>query len=95
MMVRKPLFEQVSGFDEQLPDIYNDIDFCLRIRAAGYRTVWTPEAVLYKDDEPLARNDPDGRHAEFFEQRWGKVLKNDPYYNPNLTLRYEDLGYRV
>ena len=55
MMVRKELFEKLGGFDEQLPGTYNDIDFCLRMREAGYRIVWTPEAELYKD-EPLARN---------------------------------------
>ena len=94
MMVRKQLFEELAGFDEKFPGAYNDIDFCLRIRKAGYRIVWTPEAELYKD-EPLARNSVDGRQAKYFEQRWGAVLKHDPYYNPNLTLRYEDLGYRV
>jgi GT2 family glycosyltransferase len=95
MMVRKQLFEKLSGFDEHFPGTYNDIDFCLRIREAGYRIVWTPEAELYKDDETFARYDSDGKQIEFFERRWDKVLKNDPYYNPNLTLRYEDLGYRV
>ena len=94
MMVRRELFEKLGGFDEQLPGTYNDIDFCLRMREAGYRIVWTPEAELYKD-EPLARNSEDGKQAKYFEQRWGAVLKNDPYYNPNLTLRYEDLGYRI
>ena len=94
MMVRKELFEKLGGFDEKLPGTYNDIDFCLRMREAGYRIVWTPEAELYKD-EPLALNSVAGKEAEYFEQRWGAALKNDPYYSPNLTLRYEDLGYRV
>ena len=94
MMVRKESFEKLGGFDEQLPGTYNDIDFCLRMREAGYRIVWTPEAELYKK-EPLARNSVAAKQAKHFEQRWGAVLKNDPYYNPNLTLRYEDLGYRV
>ncbi len=93
-MVRKDVFEELGGFDEQLPGTYNDIDFCLRIREAGYRIVWTPEAELYHD-EPLARNSVDGRQAKYIKQRWAKILKNDPYYSPNLTLRYEDLGFRV
>jgi GT2 family glycosyltransferase len=94
MMVRKELFDKLGGFDEQLPGTYNDIDFCLRIREAGYRIVWTPEAELYKH-ESIARNSQDGKQIKYFEHRWGKLLKNDPYYSPNLTLRYEDLGYRV
>ena len=94
MMVRKQLFEKLGGFDEQLPDTYNDIDFCLRLREAGYRIVWTPDAQLYHD-EPASRSHANSRETRYFKNRWDKVLKNDPYYNPNLTLRYEDLGYRV
>jgi hypothetical protein len=56
--------------------------------------VWTPDAQLYHD-EPASRSRVDGRDAKYFKNRWDKVLKNDPYYNPNLTLQYEDLGYRV
>jgi GT2 family glycosyltransferase len=93
MMVRRELFEKMGGFDEHLPSAYNDIDFCLKLREAGYRIVWTPDAQLYHD-EPL-RPQVNGREAKYFKDRWDKVLKNDPYYNPNLTLRYEDLGYRI
>jgi len=94
MMVHKEVFEKLGGFDDQVPGTYNDIDLCLRIREAGYRIVWTPEAELYHDG-PLASNSVDGKQAKYFKQRWGKILKDDPYYNPNLTLRYEDLGFRV
>ena len=94
MMFRKDVFDRLGGFDEQLPGAYNDVDFCLRLREAGYRIVWTPDAELYHD-EPASRSRANGREARYFKSRWDKVLKNDPYYNPNLTLRYEDLGYRV
>ena len=94
MMVRKEVFEQLGGFDEQVPGTYNDIDLCLRIREAGYRIVWTPAAELYHDG-PFASNSIDGKQATYFKQRWGKILKHDPYYNPNLTVRYEDSGFRV
>jgi GT2 family glycosyltransferase len=94
MMVRKYVFDRLDGFDEQLPNAYNDIDFCLRLRQAGYRIVWTPDAQLYHD-EPMSRSRADGPDAKYFKNRWDKVLENDPYYNPNLTLQYEDLGYRV
>ncbi len=93
MMVRKEVFERLGGFDEQL-STYNDVDFCLRIREAGYRIVWTPEAELYHD-EPITSNSVNGKETEYFKRHWAKILEYDPYYNPNLTLRYEDLGYRV
>jgi GT2 family glycosyltransferase/SAM-dependent methyltransferase len=93
MMVGRELFEKLGGFDEHLPSTYNDIDFCLKLREAGYRIVWTPDAQLYHD-EPAGPHS-NGREAKYFRHRWRKVLKRDPYYNPNLTLRHEDLGYRT
>ncbi|MBD5654625.1 MAG: glycosyltransferase family 2 protein, partial [Candidatus Eremiobacteraeota bacterium] len=46
MMVRRDAFEQVGGFDERLAVAFNDIDFCLKLRAAGYRNVYLPHAIL-------------------------------------------------
>ena len=40
-------FDAVGGFDEDLPVAFNDIDFCIRLRLAGWRIVWTPDAELY------------------------------------------------
>jgi GT2 family glycosyltransferase len=94
MMVRKQLFERLGGFDEKLPGAGADIDFCLRLREAGYRIVWTPEAELYHDG-PLGSDSLKGRQEKYFRRRWADVLKCDAYYSPNLTRRYEDLGYRV
>lgn len=94
MMVRKEAFQRIGGFDEKLPSLYNDVDFCLRLRRAGYRIVWTPDARL----ECEAARNGDGYHrdaAEYLEQRWGVALRQDPYYNPNLTLKYADMGFRT
>lgn len=95
MMVRKNVFEEVAGFDEELSVTYNDIDFCLRVREAGYRIVWTPWAQLYHDESSSLARKSNSREIAYLKRRWGKSLTNDPYYNPNLTLRHEDLGYRV
>lgn len=94
MMVRREVFAKLGGFDEQLPSAYNDVDFCLRLREAGYRIVWTPDAELYHD-EAESRNSAIGREADIFKRRWGSAIENDPYYNPNLTLKYADMGYRI
>jgi O-antigen biosynthesis protein len=51
MMVRNSVFEQVGGFDEKLSSAYNDVDFCLKVREAGYGIVWTPWADLYPEDD--------------------------------------------
>jgi O-antigen biosynthesis protein len=48
MVIRKEIYEKAGGLDElNLPVALNDVDFCLRVREAGYRNVWTPFAELY------------------------------------------------
>ncbi|MFM8952359.1 MAG: glycosyltransferase family 2 protein [Planctomycetaceae bacterium] len=99
LMVRRDVFDEVSGLDENIAVAFNDVDLCLRIRAAGYRIVWTPFAELihhesasrgYEDTpEKLARFQ---REVRFMLDRWGAVLNGDPYYNPNLSLRAGDFA---
>lgn len=94
MMVRKEAFEEVGGFDGRIAGVCADADFCLKLRKAGYRIVWTPDAVLYHDecDAMGTKNEQD---QEYLRIRWGKTLEADPYYNPNLTTTHEDMGYRT
>jgi glycosyltransferase involved in cell wall biosynthesis len=91
LMVRRGVFQEVGGLDEKLEVAFNDIDFCLRLRAAGYRNIWTPFAELmhhesasrgYEDNpEKIARYQ---REMDFMRMRWGKTLEQDPFHNPNL-----------
>lgn len=93
MVVRREAWEQVGGLDDRnLPIAFNDVDFCLRLRDAGWRIVWTPFAELLHH-ESLTRGADTGARAEGFakecaymKERWGSLLRNDPAYNPNLTL---------
>lgn len=93
MLCRRPVFEAVGGFDEQdLKVAFNDVDLCLKIRAAGYRVIWTPRAVLVHH-ESLSRGSDDraGQQARFFHEnkvmkdRWSSVLSNDGFYNPHFS----------
>ncbi len=95
MMVRKEVFDQVGGFDESLPIAYNDVDFCLRVRQAGYRIVYTPAAELYHIESASRGYRTSEKEAIEMQRRWAKVIMNDPYYNPNLTLDHEDFGLRL
>jgi glycosyltransferase involved in cell wall biosynthesis len=97
LMVRRDIFDEVGGLEEQIAVAFNDVDLCLRIRAAGYRIIWTPFAELihhesasrgYEDNpEKLARFQ---QEVSFMQDRWGSVLDSDPYYNPNLSMRAGD-----
>lgn len=86
MLVRRSVFEEVGGFDEELAVAFNDIDFCLRLREAGYRVLSTPHAELVHAESVsrgLSGYSVDYRH---FLRRWaGVVRREDPYFNPNLS----------
>ncbi|MEZ5479920.1 MAG: glycosyltransferase [Thiolinea sp.] len=102
LLVRREIYEQVGGLDaENLAVAYNDVDFCLRVREAGYRNLWTPYAELYhhesisrgKDDTPAKRVRYE-QEVAYMKSRWGRELENDPYYNPNLSRKREDFSLR-
>ena len=94
ILLRRQVFESVGGFDEELAVSYNDVDLCLRIRQAGYRIVWVPEAELYHCEFATRPKVLDPKEVDYMERKWGAVLQNDPYYNPNLTLESGGLALR-
>jgi len=103
MMTKKSLFEEVGGFDEKnLAVAFNDVDYCLKLRRKEYLIVYTPYAELYHH-ESLSRGYDDTpekrvrfqREVAYMREKWGEVLDNDPYYNPNLTRDREDFSIRV
>jgi GT2 family glycosyltransferase len=100
LIVRKSIFLEVHGLNEQdLTIAFNDVDFCLRVREAGYRNVMTPYAELYHhesatrglEDNPVKQR-RFASEVDYMVTRWGDVLLTDPAYSPNLTLRHEDFS---
>jgi Transposase/Glycosyltransferase like family 2 len=87
LATRREVYDEVGGFDERLAVEYNDVDFCIRVRQAGYKIIWTPYAEL-RHHERASRGDVRRLPAErgYMRERWGTVLDADPFYNPNLTL---------
>ena len=101
LVIRKQHYLAVGGLDEvNLRESFNDIDFCLRLREAGLRNVWTPYAELFHyESATRSKNMSPKRQAQFQEEsaymhkRWGDLLQNDPAYSPNLMLAREDFSY--
>lgn len=101
LVVRRSIFLEVRGLEEEnLKVAFNDVDFCLRVREAGYRNVWTPYAELYHHESASrGYEDTPEKQARFagevryMQERWGSLLFNDPAYSPNLTLDHEDFSY--
>jgi len=102
LMVRREIWDRMGGLDEQLTVAFNDVDFCLRVREAGYRNVYVPHAELYHyesksrgyDDTPLKIARSIGEQ-QFMQARWNVASTDDPYYSPHLSLTSEDYSIRV
>jgi GT2 family glycosyltransferase len=50
MLVRRDVWDQLDGFDPDLPLMRDDIDFCWRAHAAGYDVRVVTDAVVYHRD---------------------------------------------
>lgn len=93
LMVKKEVYDKVNGFEEELSVAFNDVDFCLRVREAGYLIVYDPrvEAYHYESKSRGAEDSPEKvarfqSEIEFMRNRWETLLKEgDPNYNLNFS----------
>ena len=103
LVIRREIYEQVGGLEsDQLKVAFNDVDFCLKVRAAGYRNLWTPYAELYHHEsasrgkeDTLEKRDRFRGEVEYMMEKWDGLLTNDPAYNPNLTLTVNDFSFAL
>lgn len=94
IVVQKKLYEEVGGMEEEYLKVsFNDIDFCLRLIAAGYLNTWTPYAVIIhhesitrgRDVSPEKKNRA-LKELKYMLTQWGTQMSVDPAYNPNLSV---------
>ena len=103
LLTSKADYQKVGGFDEGLAVAFNDVDYCLKLRAKNLLCVYTPFSEWYhlesvsrgldnKDPEKKARMEAE---TEYFMSKWRDVYKSgDPYYNPNLSLTKFDYSFK-
>jgi O-antigen biosynthesis protein len=83
LMTRRDCFEAVGGLSPAFPLNYNDVDYCLKLHHAGYRSVFDPYAeLLHFETSSRATGRVHDDELEMLRDRWGRVLRCDPYYNP-------------
>jgi GT2 family glycosyltransferase len=97
LALRRSVFFEVGGMNEELRVSFNDIDLCLRIGDRGYRIVWTPFAELFhlesasrghdnKSSEKQARA---AHELKYFCRFWSSLLHADPFHNPNVVYGWD------
>jgi hypothetical protein len=98
LAMRRSVWDQVAGMDaERLTVAFNDVDLCLKVRAAGYDIVWTPFAELFHHESASRGLDLAPAAAARFQseidtmrERWGPALDNDPFYGPVFDNRFSN-----
>ena len=103
LMVKKSAYEEVGGLEESFAVSLNDVDFCLKLRRAGYLNIFTPFAELYHFESASRGLDNEGEKLERyneesarFKEKWKNELEaGDPYFNPNFTLDKPDFSLKV
>lgn len=92
LLLRRSVFEEVNGFDEELAVTFNDVDLCFKIGSRGYRNVYLPHVKLYHY-ESRSRGLEDTPQKKFrfereiarMQQKWPDLIAHDPCYNPHLS----------
>ncbi|HEX3333947.1 MAG TPA: glycosyltransferase family 2 protein [Acidimicrobiales bacterium] len=86
LATRRAVFDGLGGFDESLGVDLNDIDFCLRAAALGYRTVFEPAAELTHHESPSRGTAGGVGDILRFVERWREyITQGDRYFSPHLT----------
>lgn len=88
LMLRKEVFQEVGGLNNQLAVNYNDVDLAFKLLEAGYQNVFLPQVSLIhhesksrgidKDSKTIARYQ---KEMEYMKVRWNQYLSEDPYYS--------------
>ena len=103
LLIRKEIYDEVHGLDESYAVAFNDVDFCVRVREAGYTNVFTPFSQLYHyESKSRGMEDNPEKQKRFqgevlrFQARWGDLLaKGDPCTNPNFDIQREDFSLKI
>ena len=94
LMVRRELFQQLAGFDEGLPVEFNDIEFCLRLGALGYRHVVVPEAMLLHRESQSRAAEVSATAAPalaWLRRRWSaRLADTGPWWPPACSPHHGD-----
>lgn len=85
LMTRTTLYRELGGFDEQDFGVaYNDVDYCLRVRATGHRVLYTPQAkLMHWGSATRGVTFDEAEHIAFLRRY---PAYRDPYFSPHWRL---------
>ena len=91
LLTTKACFDSAGGFDESLPLVCNDTDYCFRLGAIGYSVVVEPGAKLVHHEGVSRAGMSEDDDVARFRLKWKRLLKlGDPFSNPNIDSFRDD-----
>lgn len=100
LLVRRGVWDEVGGLSLEFPVAYNDVDFCLKLRQAGYRVIYEPRAMLYHLESQSRGLDKSSEKSQRLEadktrllSAWTAAVIDDPFYSPNLSTESTDATF--
>ena len=98
MMVKKSIYDDLGGLDEEFSVAFNDVDFCLKARQKGYLNIFTPYCEMYHYESKSrgfettkSKKNRFKKEVKMFRTKWKDVIDaGDPYFNPNFSLDRPD-----
>ena len=104
LLVKRSVYEEVGGLEDEFQVAFNDVDFCLKVRKAGYLIVYDADVKLFHyESKSRGMEDTTERFIRFgnemmlLNSKWD-ILSTfvDPYYNPNLSyLEYYKINHTI
>lgn len=88
-MIKKSVFNRLSGFKPNLTKRDSMLDFCLRARKYGFRTIFDPDVIVDYDEIMNKSNEESNKklNALFSEGEFKNMIKDgDIYYNEYLPM---------
>ena len=100
LMVRKELFWETGGFDEELAVAYNDVELCFKLYERGYYNVQRNDVILLHH-ESLSRGQDTGsekkarleREKDLLYKKHPLLKGKDPFYSEHLVQWKKDVTY--
>ena len=102
LLTKRCVFEAAGGFEESLAVAFNDVDYCMKVRALGLQVVYNPYALCHHYESKSRGLEDTPEKVERFNgeivklaKRWPAILRHgDPFYSPALTLRKSNFVLR-
>lgn len=92
-LIPAEVYSELGGLDPAYRNGFEDVDFCLRARAAGYRVVFTPGSTIrHKGQSTPGRTEHDEANWRLFRERWGGKVECDLARLTAEDARYDEVA---